>query len=143
MVILQCFKLSTPYFPFPSDVVGIVAYLDLNIKISDARDLILSIYDKRDDFPFTIVNYPFLDSCIPRKPALGVFLSQLIRYARICTKYDDFCSRAKRLVVKLKSQGYKNRELKRLTIRFYQERKDIILKYNIIDINILISNIAL
>ena len=94
-------------------------------------------------FHFNIVNYPFLDSCIPRKPALGVFLSKLIRYARICSRLDDFCLRAKQLVVKLKLQGYKARELKRLTIRFYQERNNMILKYNIHDVNILVSQIDL
>ena len=126
-----------------SDLVNKVNYLDLNINIDDSNDLILSIYDKRDDFPFDIVNFPFLDSCIPRKPALGIYLSQLIRYARICSKYEDFCSRSRRLIFKLKSQGYKTKELKKLTVRFYKERQDSILKYNINDINVLVSHLDL
>ena len=49
-----------------------VSYLDLNIRSVDSN-LTFSLYDKRDDFSFDIVNFPFLDSCIPRKPALGLF----------------------------------------------------------------------
>jgi len=45
--------------------------------------------DKRDDFIFFIVNYPFLDSNIPSSPAYVVFMSQLIRYSRTCNSYRD------------------------------------------------------
>ena len=39
------------------------------------------IYDKRDDFDFDIVNFPFLDGDVPRRPSYGVYISQLIRFA--------------------------------------------------------------
>ena len=41
-----------------------------------------SLYDKPDDFNFHITNFPILRSKIPSSPAYGVFISQLIRYAR-------------------------------------------------------------
>ena len=41
----------------------------------------------RDDFSFPIVNFPFLCGNIPASPAYGVFVSQLIRYARACSLY--------------------------------------------------------
>ena len=37
-----------------------------------------------------IVNFPFLDSNIPTKPAYGVYISQLVRIGRICGQYEDF-----------------------------------------------------
>ena len=40
------------------------------------------IYDKRDDFNFDIVNFPFLDGDVPQRPSYGVYISQLIRFAR-------------------------------------------------------------
>ena len=40
------------------------------------------IYDKRDDFDFDIVNFPFLDGDVPRRASYGVYISQLIRFAR-------------------------------------------------------------
>ena len=44
----------------------------------------------RDDFDFPIVNFPYLGSNITGSPAYGVFVSQLIRYAIVCSKYEDF-----------------------------------------------------
>ena len=32
-------------------------------------------YDKRDDFNFEIVNFPFLDGDVPRSPSYGVYIS--------------------------------------------------------------------
>ena len=56
-----------------------------------------SLYDKRDDFNFHITNFPILSSNIPSSPAYGVFISQLIRYARACSSYGCFILRATRL----------------------------------------------
>ena len=38
------------------------------------------IYDKRDDFDFEIVNFPFLDGDVARSASYGVYISQLIRF---------------------------------------------------------------
>ncbi|KAK3108389.1 hypothetical protein FSP39_006905 [Pinctada imbricata] len=65
-----------------------------------------SLYNERDDFNFSIKNFPFLSSKIPSSPAHGVFISQLIRFARASTKYTDFVLRARRLSDKLLIQGY-------------------------------------
>ena len=70
-----------------------------------------SVYDKRDDFDFPIVNFPYLSSNIPESPAYGVFVSQLIRYARVCSKYEDILFRGYILVSKLLKQGYSARKL--------------------------------
>ena len=51
------------------------------------------IYDKRDDFDFETVNFPFLDGDVPRSTSYGVFTSQLIRFARASSHVADFfCS---------------------------------------------------
>jgi hypothetical protein len=54
------------------------------------------LYDKRDDFNFSIVNFLSLCSDIPSSPAYGVYtrISQLIRYARACSTYDQFFTMA-------------------------------------------------
>ena len=106
-----------------------VAYLDLKMKVVN-MNLEFSIYDKRDDFNFEIVNFPHMDSCIPKKSALGVFYSQLIRYARICSKFIDFKHKCKNLSLKLKNQGYVMGDLRRLTLRFYKDKQDLVNKYN-------------
>ena len=40
------------------------------------------VYDKRNDFKLDIVNFPFLDGDVPRRTPYGVYISQLIRFAR-------------------------------------------------------------
>ena len=65
------------------------------------------IYDKRDDFNFEIVNFPFLDGDVPRSPSYGVYISQLICFAWICSNVDDFNNRNLFLTAKLLKQGYR------------------------------------
>ena len=67
------------------------------------------IYDKRDDFDFRIVNFPFLDGDVPRSTSYGVYTSQLIRFARTSSYAADF-----NYVVKRVSLGSKDctKELK-------------------------------
>ena len=67
-------------------------FLDLNLSI--ANGIVSSkIYEKRGDFNFEIVNFPFLDGDVPRTPSYGVYISQLIRFARVCSNVDDFNKR--------------------------------------------------
>ena len=65
-------------------------FLDLNLSITNG--IASKIYDKRDDFNFEIVNFPFLDRDVP-PPSYGVYISQLIRFARVCSNVDDFNDR--------------------------------------------------
>ena len=70
--------------------------LDLHLSTTNAF-VSSKIYDKRDDFDFVIVNFPFLDRDVPRRPSYGVYISQLIRFARVCSHVDDFNTRNKML----------------------------------------------
>ena len=44
--------------------------MDLNLCISNGT-VSTKIYDKRDDFDFDIVNFPFLDGDVPGAPPMG------------------------------------------------------------------------
>ena len=55
-----------------------VSYLDISITILESK-YVTTVYDKRDDFNFKIVEFPFMHSNIPAKPACGVYISQLVR----------------------------------------------------------------
>ena len=68
------------------------AFLDLHLSISN--DIVSNkIYDKRDDFDFVIVNFPFLDGDVPRSTSYGVYISQLICFARASSCVADFNTR--------------------------------------------------
>ena len=78
-------------------------FLDLDLSINNGI-ISTKIFDKRDAFDFPIVNFPNLSGNIPDKSSYGVFVGELVRYARACTHYNDFAEKTLRLVKKLKSQ---------------------------------------
>ena len=86
-------------------------FLDLNSSISNAT-VSTKIYDKRDDFDFDIVNFPFLDGDVPGRTSYGVYISQLIRFARASSNVNDFNCRNKALTAKLLRQGYRYHKLR-------------------------------
>ena len=86
---------------------------------------------KRDDFDFDIVNFPFLDGDVPRRPSYRVYISQLIRFARVCSHVDDFNTRNKCLTAKLLKQGYRYHKLRKAFSKFYRIHYKLISKFNI------------
>ena len=81
------------------------AFWDLYLSIVDGF-VSYKIYNKRDDFDFEIVNFPFLDDDAPRAASYGVYIPQLIRFARMFSLVTDFNTRNKLLTAKLLNQGY-------------------------------------
>ena len=94
------------------------AFLDLDLTISNGV-ISTKIYDKRDDFDFNIVNFPHLDGDVPRAPSYGVYISQLIRFARACSSIEDFNIRNRSLTEKLLKQGYRYHKLRKTFSKFY------------------------
>ena len=48
-------------------------FLDLHLSVANGF-VSSKIYDKRDDFDFDIVNFPFLDGDVPRRASYGVYV---------------------------------------------------------------------
>ena len=87
------------------------------------------LYDKRDDYDFQIVNFQFLDGDVPRSTSYGVYISQLIRFARASIYVADFNTRNKLLTPKLLKQGYRYRKLRKTFSKFYSRYFDLISKF--------------
>ena len=104
-------------------------YLDLRFIIDSGGKLSTRLYDKRDDSDLHIVNFPFLSSNIPSGPSYSVCISQLIRYVRCSSYYDDFRYRHKSLVDRLLSQGYIVLRLEKYFKKFHGKYQDPIEKY--------------
>ena len=79
----------------------VATFLDIEASIQDGR-FHTKTYDKREAFHFEIVNYPDLSGNIPAQPAYGVYTSQIIRYAKICSHTEDLVNRIMQLTKKLK-----------------------------------------
>ena len=68
-------------------------FLDLDLSITKCI-FSTKISDKSDDFNFEIiVNFLFLDGYVPRSTSYGVYISQLTRFARVCSNVVDFNNR--------------------------------------------------
>ena len=77
-------------------------FLDLHLYIYN--DVVsIKIYNKRDDFDFENVHFPFLDGDVPSSTS---YSSQLIRFARASSYITDFNTCNKLLTQKLLKQGY-------------------------------------
>ena len=90
----------------------------------------VKIYDKRDDFDFDIVNYPNLKGDVPRATSYGVYISQLVRFARACTNVHDFNNRNLIITSKLLSQGFRYHKLRKTFSKFFRRYGHLIEKYN-------------
>ena len=93
-------------------------FLDLDITLSNGK-LITKIYDIRDDFSFPIVNFPFLDGDIPLAPSYEIYISQLVRYTRVCSDVSDFNERNLCITEKLLHQGYRYHKLHKTFTNFF------------------------
>ena len=108
---------------------NLASYLDLTFTIEEDGKISTKLYDKHDDFDFHIVYFPFLSSNTPSGSSYGVYISQLIGYARCCSYYGDFRHRHKMPVERLVSQGYRYERLRNPFKMFYGRYQDLIVKY--------------
>ena len=84
----------------------VVSYFDIAMKINNSQ-FCTTVYDKRDDFNFKIVNFPYMDSNIPAGHAYSVYISQLVRIGRNCDKYEEFTKRNLLITTRLIIQGFR------------------------------------
>ena len=73
----------------------------------------------------------FLCGNIPVSPAYGVYISQLIRYSRACSKYQDFLARSSILTHKLSNKGYEIPKLKTFLKKCYGRHHELFDPYRI------------
>ena len=86
-------------------------------------DLFHLNYDKRDDFDFGIIKFPFLDGDVPHSTSYGVYISQLIRLFGVVMWLS--------LTAKLLQQGYRYHKLRKTFSKFYRRRYELVSKFNV------------
>ena len=81
-----------------------------------------------NDFDLDIVNFPLRNDYVPRHTSYGVYISQLIRFARTSSKLSDFNCRNKALTVNFLRQGYRYFELRKAFSKFYRRHSALVEK---------------
>ena len=114
---LQSFKLNKAY----TSAID-ASLLDMHLFISN--DIVSAkMYYTRDDFDFEFVNFSFLDGDVPHSisygTSYGVYISQLIQFARASSHVADFNTRNKLLTQKLHKQSYQYHKLRKAFSKFY------------------------
>ena len=104
------------------------SFLNLNIKVTGS-DIHTSVYDKRDDFGFPIVNFPWLSGYVPRLPSYDVYISQLVRFTRCCTSVSDFHSKNLLITCKLLTLGYRYHKLRKSFGKVFMSYSDLLSKF--------------
>ena len=75
--------------------------------------------------------HTILDGDVPRSTSYGVYISQLIRFARVSSHVVDFNARNKSLTAKLLQQGYQYHKLRKTFSKFYGPHYELVSKFNV------------
>ena len=102
------------------------SFLDLNLKVI-CSDVHTSVYEKRDDFGFPIVIFPLLSGDVPRLQSYGIYISQLVRFARCYTSISGFNSENLQIICtsKILTQSYRYIKLRKAFGKFFPSYFDL------------------
>ena len=104
----------------------------MDLRLSVAGGFVSSgVCDRRDDFDFDIVGFPFFDGGVPRRASCGVCVSRLVGFAGVCSRVADFNARGKCLTARLLQQGYRYHRLREAFSKFYRRHCELISKYGV------------
>ena len=68
---------------------------------------------------------------VPSISSNNKYISQLIRFARVCSNVDDFNNRNLFLTAKFLKQGYRYHKIRKAFSEFYYRHSELIVKYNV------------
>ena len=118
-----------------------VNYLDLNISIQPNKVLV-SVYNKTDDFNFNVVSLTFPQSNIPLEVGYNVFYSQILRFGKICSEFESFICSLHKVFLKLIDRGYQHSNLIDIIKRCLRKNSIVFHRYNIMDEKVILDRIS-
>ena len=78
------------------------------------------------------LDFPWLSGDVPRLPSYGIYISQLVRFARCCTNVFDFHSKNLQITSKLLTQGYRYHKLRKTFGKFFRSYSELLSKFGAI-----------
>ena len=101
-----------------------VSFLDLQITNENGH-LNTKLFDKRDDFPFSINRLPFLSSNIPTNMFYASISAEILRIARVSSSMDNFIYSSKVLIKRVKKQGATQDKLSKVLKKTYGRQQPL------------------
>ena len=106
-------------------------FLDTSIRLANNR-LQLSVYNKTDDFPFTVIKYGHPDSNVHSSTGYNTFYGEIMRFAKIANHRDSWTDRCKLLVHDFLSLGYEKEKLCITFFKFIRRNNGLAIKHGVI-----------
>ena len=88
---------------------------------------------------FPIVNFPWLSGDVPRLASYGIYISQLVRFARCCASVFDFHSKNLHDTSRLLTHGYRFHKLRKKFGKFFRSYSELLSKFGAISIQEYVS----
>ncbi len=105
--------------------------LEIDMVIDpDSKQFHTSLYDKRTNFGFPIVKYTTSTSNVHTKVVYNIFITQVIRYSRVCNRLPPFLYALKTLYKTMIGKGCKSHILQKKLFKLLKN-KNILKRYNI------------
>ena len=105
-----------------------VNFLDVTISIYQGK-FKYEYYDKRNDFNFNVISFPFMSGNLPQSQMHGLFISQLVRYCCTNSTFNSFLQCSSKLYKKLVTQGFQPERLQKNFDIFCQQHINSWSKY--------------
>ena len=93
-------------------------FLDLDISIENGL-FDICLYDKRDDFPFSVVRMPYASSNMPSAMIYSSISAEVLRIARATSNINKFLMSSKSLLIRMKKQGAKIAKIEKVLLKTY------------------------
>ena len=100
------------------------SFLDIDITIVNDK-FSLKLYDKRDDFGFSIVRMPYVSNNMPSTIFYSSFSSELLRVARCTTGRDDCLKSCSLLMNRMYAQGGELSRIRKSLVRLYGKHQQV------------------
>ena len=100
------------------------SFLDIQINIENNK-FKFKHYDKRNDFPFSIVRMPFLNSNMPSKIFYASLGSEVLRLGRTTNDVHSLKSNIDTLLKRMRNQGAKQINTEKVIKKVYGKNPDI------------------
>ena len=104
-------------------------FYDLDITIQNGI-FVYKLFDKRDNFPFSIVRMPDLSGNIPEHIFYGSIYSELLRIARASLRYSDFLSKSRQLKNRMLKQGASIPKLVKTIDKIFLKNQNTFFSFN-------------
>ena len=105
-----------------------VSFLDLDLTMC-GKQVDIKLFDKRDDFPFSITRLPFATSNIPSYMFYASIGAEILRIGRVSTSQESFFTSSGAIISRAFKQGAKINRLSKCLKKIFG-RQDTLKKFS-------------